>query len=209
MVDLKNMTRKEKVEYIWDYYKVHIIGVIVVIALIVSFIHGQATKVEYVANLTVIGNITNQDKLEETEQNLTKLIVKNGQDRQKVLIDVIPITDINNPQPELIQKFTVKLDAQQIDVMVLDKSMFDSLVKQSALLNIGDVKDINLSSVKENKIEGVNGENKKGIYAVDAENISVFNDMGLDTNNKVLCISSVTKHKDSAVSMFKWLIEDK
>lgn len=209
MVDLKNMSRKEKMEYIWDYYKIHIIGSIVVIALIASFIHGQATKIEYVANLTIIGGVTNEDKLEQTEQNLTRLIVKNGQDRQQVLIDAIPITDVNNPEPQLIQKFTVKLAAQEIDVMVLDKTMFDDLVKKGTFLKLGDIKDINLSSIKEDKIEGVNEENKKGIYGVSAENIKAFKDMGLNTNNKVLCILNSTTHKDSAVSMFKWIIESK
>lgn len=209
MVDLKNMSRKEKMEYIWDYYKIHIIGSIVVIALIISFIHGQATKIEYVANLTIIGGVTNEDKLEQTEQNLTRLIVKNGQDRQQVLIDAIPITDVNNPEPQLIQKFTVKLAAQEIDVMVLDKTMFDDLVKKGTFLKLGDIKDINLSSIKEDKIEGVNEENKKGIYGVSAENIKAFKDMGLNTNNKVLCILNSTTHKDSAVSMFKWIIESK
>ena len=52
MVDLKGMTKKAKIEYIWDYYKIHIIVTTLVLIGLVSFIHGQITKINYEFNLT-------------------------------------------------------------------------------------------------------------------------------------------------------------
>ncbi|MGK0466111.1 hypothetical protein [Clostridium sp.] len=62
MVDLKSMSKKKKAEYIWDYYKVHIIGTIAIICIVGSLIHSQLTKIDYVFNLTVIGNVVDVNK---------------------------------------------------------------------------------------------------------------------------------------------------
>ncbi len=41
---LKNMDLKQKISYIWDYYKVHIMIAVVVIFAVSSFIHDKATS---------------------------------------------------------------------------------------------------------------------------------------------------------------------
>jgi hypothetical protein len=71
MVDLRSMSRKERIEYIWDYYKLHIISVIILIVFIASIIHGQLTKIEYVVNVTMIGNAVQESKRTELEKKFT------------------------------------------------------------------------------------------------------------------------------------------
>lgn len=53
------MTPKQKVGYIWDYYKVHIIIGIIVIYAVTSFIHGKLTEKKTVFRLVMIdSNVT-------------------------------------------------------------------------------------------------------------------------------------------------------
>ncbi len=85
MVDLKGMSKKKKAEYIWEYYKLHIIGVLVVICIIASFIHGQITKVDYVFNLTMLGNTVDTSKMTDLESKLTKVVVKDGDKKKQAI----------------------------------------------------------------------------------------------------------------------------
>ncbi|MCM8709696.1 hypothetical protein M2651_01505 [Clostridium sp. SYSU_GA19001] len=206
MVNFKSMSRKEKIEYIWDYYKLHIFGGLILIFFIGSFIHAQVTSVEYVANLTIVAGITDENKRENAEKSITNLTVKSGEKRKQAFIDVIPIVDPQNPQPELLQKLTVKIATKEIDVIVLDKSIFQSLIKQEAFLRLDSNYGLELTSIKNEKIEAVNNQNNKAIYAVSAEGIKILEDMGVDTKNKVLAIMSNSQHRENAIIIFKWLL---
>ena len=70
------MSKKEKVEYIWEYYKLHIIGVLAITFMVGSLIYSQITKVDYVFNLTMIGNMVDGNKRTDLEKQLTSMVIK-------------------------------------------------------------------------------------------------------------------------------------
>jgi hypothetical protein len=207
MVDLKSMSRKEKIEYIWDYYKLHIISVIVVIAVIASFIHGQLTKIDYVVNITMIGNAVNESKKEEAEKKFTSLVVKEGEQRKQALIDVIA-TDKSELSYEMMQKFVVRIAAGEIDVVILDKGFFDSFVKQDMFIPLESISQINLSDIKQSKIEASGNTNNKAVYAISVEGNKELEAMGYDTKNKVLGIMASSKNKDNGIKVFKNILDN-
>jgi hypothetical protein len=207
MVDLKSMSRKEKIEYIWDYYKLHIISVIVVIAVIASFIHGQLTKIDYVVNVTIIGNAINESKKEEAEKKFTSLVIKEGEQRKQALIDVIT-TDKSELSYEMMQKFVVRIAAGEIDVVILDKGFFDSFVKQDMFIPLESISQINLSDIKQSKIEASGSTNNKAVYAISVEGNKELEAMGYDTKNKVLGIMASSKNKDNGIKVFKDILDN-
>jgi hypothetical protein len=205
VVDLKSMSRKEKIEYIWDYYKLHIISVIIVIAVLASFIHGQLTKIEYVVNVTMIGNAASEPKREELERKLTSLVVKEGEQRKQAFVDVIT-TDKSELSYEMTQKFVVRIAAGEIDVVILDKGFFDSFVKQDMFLPLESINQINLSDIKQDKIEASGSNNNKAVYAISVEGNKELEAMGYDTKNKVLGIIASSKQKDNGIKVFKHIL---
>lgn len=208
MVDLKGMSRKEKMEYIWDYYKIHIVGGLFLIIFIVSFIHGQLTRVDYVGNLTILAPVGDEAKLSEAENEITHIVVKDGdKKKQAVMIDLIPIMNSKNPEPQLLQKFMVKMAAKEIDVIVLDKEMFENLMKQGAFAKLDDLKEIDLENIKGAKVEAVSSDYGKGIYGISAEGNKILEGMIINPKNKVIALMSNTDRKEAAVSIFKWLTE--
>lgn len=54
--DLKAMPPKKKVEYIWDYYRWHIIITIAVVAAVISLIHHYVTYVDPLLNVIMINS---------------------------------------------------------------------------------------------------------------------------------------------------------
>jgi hypothetical protein len=206
MVGLKSMSRKEKIQYIWDYYKLHIISVIIVIAVIASFIHGQLTKIDYVVNVTIIGNAINESKKEEVEKKFTSLVVKEGERRKQALIDVIA-TDKSELSYEMMQKFVVRIAAGEIDVVILDKGFFDSFVKQDMFIPLESISKINLSDIKQNKIEA-SGSTNKAVYAISVEGNKELEAIGYNTKNKVLGIIASSKNKDNGIKVFKDILDN-
>ncbi|KOF57157.1 hypothetical protein AGR56_11745 [Clostridium sp. DMHC 10] len=80
---IKNMSFKEKRSYIWDYYKLHILALLILIAIIVSLIYSMATKQEEYYNITYVGDYIGQDNLATVKNNINKVILNN--DKKKSL----------------------------------------------------------------------------------------------------------------------------
>lgn len=201
MVDLKSMSKKKRAEYIWEYYKLHIIGILAIIAILVSLVHSQLTKVDYVFNITMIGNAVDENKKENFEKLLTSIVVEDGDKRKQANIDIMPPSIPNNSGEimpyEYMQRFILRMSAGEIDVIILDKSIVDALVKQDMLSRLDNISELDLSSIK--------NENKP-VYAISAEDVKMFKDVGIDTSNKVMGIISTSKQKDKAALVIKWLL---
>ena len=210
MVDLKGMSKKEKAEYIWEYYKIHIIVTIVTIFIVGTFINSQITKIDYVFNLTMIGNIVDENKSNDLEKQLTKIVVKNGEERKQATVDCISLdgssSDKSSMSNQYMQKFIAQISAGELDVVVLDKNLFESLVKQNIFFKLGSLSQLDLASIKNEKIEAKGKDNNKGVYGISVENTKVFKNMGFDTHNKVIGIISTSKQKSKAILVLKWLL---
>jgi hypothetical protein len=210
MVDLKSMSNKKKAEYIWEYYKLHIIGVLAVIFIVASVIHGQITKVDYVFNLTLIGNNIDENKKTEVEKQLTNIVIKGGEERKQAIVDVIPLEGSSKANASMsnvnTQKLIAKISVGEIDVVILDKSMFESFVKQGMFSRLDNISKLSLTSIKNEKLEASGSGEIKAVYAINAEDIKMIKDMGFDTDNMVIGIISTCKQVDKAAMVLKWLL---
>ena len=211
MVDLSSMSRKKKAEYIWEYYKLHIIAVLVIILMVTSFIHGQITKVDYVFNLTLIGNSVDSNKKSEVEKQLTNFVIKRGEQKKEAIVDVIPLEGSSKANASMSSISTQKLIAQisvgEIDVVILSKGMFQNYVKQGMFLRLDNISQFPLASIKNEKLQASGDDKISAVYAIDAENIKIIKDMGFDTNNMVIGIIASSKQKDKAALVIKWLLK--
>jgi len=210
MVDLSSMSKKKKAEYIWEYYKLHIIAVFVIIFIVASFIHGQITKVDYVFNLTLIGNNVDDNKKTEVAKHLTNFVIKNGEQKKQAIIDVIPLEGSSKANASMssisTQKFIANISVGGIDVIILDKAMFQSFATKGMFLRLDNISQLSLASIKNEKLQAIGDDKVKAVYAINADNIKILKDMGFDTDNMVIGIISTCKQKDKAASVLKWLL---
>ncbi|MBU3191933.1 hypothetical protein K9O30_12405 [Clostridium bowmanii] len=213
MVDLKGMSRKKKAEYIWEYYRIHIIGTIAILFIIGSIIHSQVTKIDYVFNLTVIGNIVDESKISNLEKQLTKVVVKEGDGRKQAVVTSIPLEGSSSENTQMssqyMQKFIAQLSVGELDVVILDKTMLENFAKQDMFVKLDGISQLNLNSLKNEKVEASGSDNKKAVYAINVEDIKMFKEMGIDTRNKVIGIISTSKQKDNATVVLKWMLNVK
>lgn len=211
MVDLKGMSKKKKAEYIWEYYKLHIIGTLAVIAIIISLIHGQITKIDYVFNLTLLGNIVDSNKMTSLEKELTSVVVSDGDPKKQATVGNFSIDSTNgggDPMAgQYMQKFIAQMSVGELDVVILDKDMYESFVKQDMFLKLDNISELDLASIKSEKLEASGSDNIKAVYAINASDIKKIKDIGFDTKNKVIGIIGSCKHIDNATLVLKWLLK--
>jgi len=210
MVDLKGMTRKNKIEYIWDYYKIHIIVSLIVLIGMISFIHGQITKINYEFNLTIIGGSLDSDKIQKFEDTLTPIVIKNPTAKQSAQIDIMPIASLTSGKDtnssQYMQKFVAEVSANVIDSVILSKSDFDAFEKQGGFLRLDNVQGIDLSTIKSEKFEGTPDGGEKGIYGISLKDNPLLKNYGVINQDMVLCISSNSKQKEKAILATKWIL---
>lgn len=138
---LKNMTFKEKLEYIWDYYHIHIISGVIII--IMSFSLLNALVFNPPADIYA-GVVFYNEYLDSTISD--KLIYEfdetyvNPEDNLNLFITTLDTTTENM---ELTvanqQKYVLMLAAKEIDVMVTNPETFEELKIQPSFINLEEV----------------------------------------------------------------------
>lgn len=168
---LKTMTFKEAVDYIWEYYKIHIIGGVLIIAFLVSILSNifKDTPPQY--NVMVVAPIA-YEQIEVLQDGLNK----DHFDDFEVAVDYIfhQGGSLGQQAPEQVQKLVARIAVGMVDIMVVEKDYGLELLEQEGLRPISEFVDI-----EKLEQEGV-ALDKFGtdqFYGIGTNHLDVFNDV--------------------------------
>ena len=119
---LKNGTLKQKLAYFWDYYKLHLIIVIIVVASAVSIVHQAVTKRDTALYALFLNGSTN-DFLADESLNTAAFAEYAGIDEEEyqILYDTsVHIGDGAADEYTSVQKLMVYIASEELDVIVSD-----------------------------------------------------------------------------------------
>ncbi|SNX52715.1 ABC transporter substrate-binding protein [Thermoanaerobacterium sp. RBIITD] len=210
---MKDMTFKEKIDYIWDYYKIHMIVGTVVLILVISFINSAINSKDYVFDFSMLGTTINLDKQSSFEYIVTKELLGTNPGKKQALVEFYMLSKGNNGKlqldPPSTQKLMVKIAAGEVSVMALDRDYFEIFAKQGVFTNLDNVKELNLNNLKTEKL-GSTDKISAGTYGIDIGSSNKYLDaIGYDYKDKIIAIVSNTKNKDLAIKFMKWLLNIK
>ena len=141
---LKSMTWKDRVEYLWTYYKivlVAILGVVMFISIVVSSIQNKQIKTLY-SGMTVGIQMSQEDR-ENTTQELTALFEGDGKKQVVELADVsyIPGDDPANLETNnaAAMKITLMVAAESLDYLLVDGDVYDELIRYNTYQDLRNV----------------------------------------------------------------------
>jgi len=136
---LKGMSFKQKASYILEYYKIHIVSIIVSLLLITSFAYSQITNQEVYFDITYIGASVDVDQLSKVDNILNERVL-NGSTKKVINLDAI---FTNNSSSELneqfSQKFMVKIASKDIDMAIVNKQFFEDNYSSGMFLNFESI----------------------------------------------------------------------
>jgi len=138
----QNGTTREKLEYLWDYYKWHFLILILVLSFVISMIYNHATKKEYVLQGYFLNTYSSEDYSTELTEDYLKEFPIDTQ-KQDILINTSFYYDLVNSADytsyQTLQVFTAKISAGEVDFIVADVDTMEQLAYNEVFYNLSDV----------------------------------------------------------------------
>lgn len=114
------MDRQQKIQYLKDYYLFPAVGVVILIAVAVSLIwHVARPRTENLLYAAVIDESLDEKKLAQVTSDMSDLLGADGKKKTVQIDDSFYIKD------GALDKLQVYLHSQQIDVVILDRTLFE------------------------------------------------------------------------------------
>lgn len=133
---LSEMNLREKLQYIWTYYKpalAAVAGLIVAIVFICQVV--ENSKYETVLGIGVIGASMSEDT--ETVQEELQEQFGTGSKYDRVSFDTsFTMQDVETADYSIVMKFTTVVAAQDLDVLITNKAVYDHYSEQGMFMDL-------------------------------------------------------------------------
>lgn len=198
MVDISEMTKKQKRQYIWDYYKLHIIGSVIAVIMVGSFIHSRITAKDYEFNVSVIGGYLSTDDISEIDEKINLLIYGEDEDKKVAYVDHYSLTKNQNNNNilemdyNMVQKFMAKIATQQVDVILMHKEVFEQYEPKEFFFDLEEINGLDLNGAQQ-----IEKDDK--VFGIYLKENKIFNISEYTNGEYVLCIPLSSTRQDQAV----------
>lgn len=141
---LSTMSFKEKLAYFWDYYKIHTIAVIAVIAFVISFVHQIAANKPYAFYATLLNASANDENIDTSaiwENEFLEFAGIDAESYQVCIDTTLTISAESNSQYEMAnrQKIVAMMYSGDIHAIVADTETFESYAHADTFYNLSDI----------------------------------------------------------------------
>ena len=218
---LRQMSFKQKAEYIWEYYKIHIIGIGIFVILISLLLNAWVCNPRPNTVLFIAwsaGYIT-----DEQISTLTDAVNERLIDDDKNETAEISLLLTNNADPASMMAYTTRLIAMltmgEIDIFILNSGLFEDY-RSVYLRPMEDV----LDQIKSIDVETYDRINDRVVYTIsgsddeqngedramgiDITDCPLFLEIGIINQELFFCIPVNSKNLDNVVStlilFFQW-----
>lgn len=212
------MDRQQKIQYLKDYYLLPAVGVILLIAVAVSLIwHVARPRTENLLYAAVIDESLDEKKLAQVTADMSNLLGADGK-RKTVQID-----DSFYVKDGALDKLQVYLHSQQIDVVILDRELFEEYAGYGYFESLDEVTEEDLEKkygesyqyaagykeddeVSFEDYETGQGEVKP--YGISLSGDNRFTEMSEYIKDPVFAVAVGTKNPENALKFLEYLMEE-
>lgn len=195
----KTLSTKNKVEFIYDYYKLPIIGSLIAIIVISYMAYSFITKQDTYCNITYYGSTINTDNFNKIKDTLNKNILGNDK-KYTIFTDSLLIATNSNygDDPTTTQAFAVKLAANEIDILLVEKNNFEYFAANNMLLDLNSLEGFDSLNISSNDLVTAKDETgNNNLYGIKVDNLNLLKDSGFNNENTILSIAiSSTRHEE-------------
>lgn len=210
-VNFSAMTLKEKLKYLYDYYKMTFIVVILFIAIAAYIIYYIfSPKTENVLSVAVINEYFDESKEDAFVEDLNSLLNVDTS-RQELLWDSSYVIDYENATSASMsseQKLATYLGSGQIDVFISDKDYFDTYIEEKVFFNLAEILPTDLCTLLSDDLYIENAEDnshKLVAYGLSLKNSEIYNELGGDLDEPVLGVIISSQNQEAVISLIRYL----
>ena len=211
------MTREEKIEHIWEYYKLHIIGgilaLIFIFSLLNTFIFNPAPDV--VLDLTVRAPIDHYDMDGQIVivDALEEILIEEGAN-EMVLVELLQIGEGLDPNSAMAAeaKFMGKAEVGEMDLLIVEDYFFSILAVEGFFRDIDDFEDTyGIRLPDEGRMKAIDRYTDiEGTFAIDIKHFPGLSTLirNNDPVNYYIGITTASAHAENAVEVLEYLMEE-
>ncbi len=212
--NIKELTTKEKIQYIWDYYRGHIIIAIIVIGSIGSIVFGWINKVDTNVYCLIFNDSENEALKEHIMSSYSEYLGDN-----KVTADVdkgymfsyLEDHGISWPDEGSTIKYMTLYSTGDADVIITDYETMlwadyeDFIFPVEEILPAELYKQLEPYFVYAIYKDDPTGEGDGVVYGLDISNTEIYDGYALNYDKAILCFPNVSKDKEAAIRFTKYL----
>lgn len=212
------MDRQQKIQYLKDHYLLPAVGVILLIAVAVSLIwHVARPRTENLLYAAVIDESLDEKKLAQVTADMSNLLGADGK-RKTVQID-----DSFYVKDEALDKLQVYLHSQQIDVVILDRELFEEYAGYGYFESLDEVTEEDLEKKygesyqyaagykEDDEVSFEDHETGQGEvkpYGISLSGDNRFTEMSEYIKDPVFAVAVGTKNPENALKFLEYLMEE-
>lgn len=212
------MDRQQKIQYLKDYYLLPAVGVILLIAVAVSLIwHVARPRTENLLYAAVIDESLDEKKLAQVTADMSNLLGADGK-RKTVQID-----DSFYVKDGALDKLQVYLHSQQIDVVILDRELFEEYAGYGYFESLDEVTEEDLEKKygesyqyaagykEDDEVSFEDHETGQGEvkpYEISLSGDNRFTEMSEYIKDPVFAVAVGTKNPENALKFLEYLMEE-
>ncbi|HWT73887.1 MAG TPA: hypothetical protein VN258_04090 [Mobilitalea sp.] len=206
---LKDMPFKDKLTYLYEYYRIHAIVAIAVIALILYFIHQIRTpdiKPSFYA--AIVNSAVDQTKLQNYATEFSDYLQLDPKRNSVELNDTFYIT--NDSMSSMQQVLTTYMAAAEVDVIIAPESTFKEYAYYSYFAKLSDELPTDVYSELTNYfyISGTEEDSQKNAYGIYLADTDLFNGVTYNSEPYVLGIIPNYPHQDNTIDFIRYLFKN-
>lgn len=146
MKTFKDLSKKDKIEHIWYYYKGIIIFVLIGIIISAYLITDYVNKVDYVFNISIMAGDINSTGESILEQDITKLLIGENPGKKRAGFDQYQLVS-NNGKLSLdmtqTEKFIVRLNAGSSDIVIMPQDIYETYKDKQIFTDLTKINGFN------------------------------------------------------------------
>lgn len=206
---LKEMTFKKKCEYIWEYYKVHIIVTLIFILFSSSLGYSIYQNVKYDDILTsaIINNSMSDENRNYISNGFAEYYELDKESETLLFDDTFHI-DLDTPNESTYastQKFAAMVAAKSMDTTIADISFFENYADEGTFYDLSTLLPEDLYAELENYLYYTKDEEgKEKPFGLNLSSSHLVKGAGLYINPPILSVVINSKHPDVAIEFIKY-----
>ncbi|MDR1558167.1 MAG: hypothetical protein LBS84_00460 [Clostridiales bacterium] len=207
---LKEMTFKEKAAYIWEYYKIPIIAVIVVLFIAGSIIDSVwiHPPKKLFLQIGFSGGYVADESMNALNAALTEAIMTPEERETLQVTGTLFMYGSGDPQMDMANqaKFAAMIASNEIDLLVMSLEELESSAAQGLLLPLTDVlPESVLSSLSDRLTQAVNDSGERADFALKLDGCEVFAENGLIADGQCLGVIVNSIQQDHALKAIEYI----
>lgn len=191
--NLSTMNFKEKFSYLLYYYKFHLIGILIAVLVVGSFIYSEINKKDIYLNVAYVGSSISTETYEDVSNNLNASLLP---DNESSIVE-FNIYDLSNTAA--LTKFQASLAAKELDLAIVNKNFFNENYENEFFLDLNSIDNFSSLNIDENAL--IKKDNN--IYGIKIDNLKIFNELNTPNSNNFLVVISNSKNSTKLIDLLK------